>query len=258
MLRFGSSYNDPVEEADIGLGFDPDMHESQKASAQRRMLSYSRTKDFRQSGFAPDILIETESGPVAAKDITTSHRVMTLKHGFRPVLWAGRDLCHYTNTEGDAPIRLGAEFATVSHTGRNLMFAPGQHLLLRNGQNDLLFNSNEVLVQASDLVQFCGITEARQRYAVNWVQLLFDRVEIIKADGIWTESMVPDMGALRQNKWALATSIDAYVPQLRYEHGRAAYARTLPVLNRKEVRTWMCNGADCSGRLSDKCPLAWF
>ena len=115
------------------------------------------------------------------------------------------------------------------------LLAPGQHLRLRHTRNAVFFATDDVLCRAGDLVHLPGIHHATGRYGVKWVHILFDRLEVIRADGLWLESMRPDMPELRARHADLAEAIEAAVPSLRYEHGKAAYARQMPVLNRAEV-----------------------
>jgi len=191
----------------------------------------------RQTGFAPDVLVETDVGKVAAKDISTDHKVLTREHGYRPVLWVGRMRQQYTSTDNDVPIRFAPSVLGEMERAKGALLAPGQHLLVRHVMNELLFCSPDVLVRASDLAHLTGCSRACRRYAVNWVQLLFDRVEIIQLDGMWVESLIPDMQALRLGGTAaMAAEIEAAVPTLRYEHGLASYTQELPVLNAAEVQ----------------------
>ncbi|MCP5038857.1 MAG: hypothetical protein GY945_14795 [Rhodobacteraceae bacterium] len=210
---------------------------SQEPTAKKQYLSpRSAQKPARQTGIAPEALIETDTGPVRARDITDAHNVLTLEHGYRPVLWAGRMRQQTSPGDKQVPVHFNRGCLGVSDLGNGVCFAPQQHLLLRHALNELLFCSAEVLARACDLTHLEGVSAASQRHMVNWVHLLFDRVEIIQTNGLWVESLAPDMPALRLDEVKVADGIEATVPSLRYEQGRASYLQELPVLNASEVR----------------------
>ena len=63
--------------------------------------------------------------------------------------------------------------------------------MLQTGpQAELLFGEDEVLIRAQHLTHLPGIRAERLRQ-VTYVHILFDRHELVLADGAWSESFQP-------------------------------------------------------------------
>lgn len=111
--------------------------------------------------------------------------VLTLDHGAQPVRWIGR---REVEAKGDdAPVRFAA--GTIGNQ-RALCVSPQHRMLVRSAMADLLFAAPEVLVPARHLVGQAGITCA-PRPSVTYMHLLFDRHEILWAEGSLSESFHP-------------------------------------------------------------------
>lgn len=201
----------------------------------------SKAKPMCQAGIGPDVLIETEHmGPVPACEITSKHRVLTLDNGYRPVLWAGAAWRDGQETVTDTAIQISPGALGKATHGENAYYAPGQHVLLQSPLNEMFFCSHHVLARAEFLTHLNGVTRIKNNPIGNIVNLLFDRVEMVQAEGLWVESLVPEMQKPRLGH--VQAEIEAVVPQLRYEHGYAAYIHNLPILNEKEVKMLKLNG----------------
>ena len=188
-----------------------------------------------QTGISPGGLIETIDGPVAAKSIEQGQLVLTQAHGYRPILWTGRIHRHYFGDARSLPMRIAPGTLGKSSQSTGTLLAPDQHIHLRHALNEDLFGHENVLVRAKDLSHLRGVSPASGRYAVDWVQLLFDQVELVKSDGLWVESMLADQTVLGTAPADLLADVQNAVPGLRYEHRRASYAHPFPVLNAQEV-----------------------
>ena len=190
---------------------------------------------FAQSGLAAGVLIDSENGPVSAREIRPGLGVVTRANGIRPVLWAGLSR-NVQPLSGEMPVRIRRGALTPDGTApaQSILCAPGQKLLLRHPLNELLFGAAEVLVRAADLLHLDGV-EMVTRSDFTWVHLLFERHEVIRAQGQWVETLRPDMEMIaRADPFALEDIHEA-VPRLRYNHGMSAYLYHYPVLNRREA-----------------------
>jgi len=72
---------------------------------------------------------------------------------------------------------------------RPLRLSASHRVLIRNWSAELFFGTNEVLVAAGNAVGFGGITRDPCQKPVTYFHLLFDRHEIIRANGCWVESL---------------------------------------------------------------------
>ncbi len=192
-------------------------------------------EDF-SGGLGPTLLVETAEGPVPAQDIRAGMRVLTLHHGLRQVVWCGLERRLHAVESHMSPVRLAPDALGRAAADGPRLLAPGQKLRLRHPRNRVLFAHEDVVARAGDLVHLPGVRRASGRYAVTWVHILFDGLEMLRADGLWLESMRPNMQALRARHSAMARAIEAAVPGLRFDRGLAAFAREMTLLNADEVR----------------------
>ncbi len=188
---------------------------------------------FSTSGLAPDSMIETEFGFVQARDIRVGMRVVTRDNGLQPVLWAGRNR-NVFEKYSDAPVRVRPGVLSVSADGDSLLLPPGQRILLRHALNELLFGSYHVQIRAIDLMHVDGV-DLVQRNSVNWCHILFASNEILRANGVWVESFLPDLHDITSADPQAAEEIFEAAPKLRFEHGISAYVSAYPVLNDREA-----------------------
>lgn len=189
------------------------------------------------TGIGPDVLIETEHmGPVPASEIRAGDRVLTLDNGYRPVLWAGSAWCDGQKTVTDTIIQILPGVLGKAIHGQNAYYAPHQHILLRDPLNEIFFGSQHVLARAGFLTHLNGVEQIKNNPVRAIVNLLFDRAEMVQAEGVWVESLMPEIHKSRLGLDNVLAEIKVVIPSLRYENGYAAYVHNLPVLNEKEVK----------------------
>jgi hypothetical protein len=135
--------------------------------------------------FVAGTLIRTSRGEVPVESLQPGDMVETRDHGLQPVRWVG----HRTlpGNGAFAPIR----FAPEALGGRRPLFVSPQHrMLLDDGRLELMFGAPELLASACHLVNGDTIRIA-PRVLVTYVHLLFDRHEIVFAEGLPSESFHP-------------------------------------------------------------------
>ncbi|MGR3540128.1 MAG: Hint domain-containing protein [Hasllibacter sp.] len=135
--------------------------------------------------FTAGTLIETDRGEIPVEALAPGDLVMTQDRGLRPLRWIGT---RRVRAEGAlAPVRIAGDTL-----GRHRMIevSPLHRLLVRDVAAELLFAEPEVLVAARDLVNGSTIRR-REGGWVTYVHLLFDRHEIVFAEGLATESFLP-------------------------------------------------------------------
>ncbi len=135
--------------------------------------------------FVAGTRIRTPAGEVAVEDLRPGDLVMTLDHGAQPLRWTGR---RRVEAQGRlAPVRIAA--GTFGSHG-TLLVSPQHRILIRDGLAGVLFGEEEVLVAAKDLVDKRRVRQASGGTVV-YVHLLFDRHQVIFAEGLATESFLP-------------------------------------------------------------------
>lgn len=113
-------------------------------------------------------------------------KVLTRDDGVQPILWIGHST---VRAVGDfAPIRISAG---ALHNENDLLVSPDHRLFIYQRSDALGAGRAEVLVRARHLVN--GDTVRRESGGfVDYVQLLFDRHQIIYAEGIAAETLLVD------------------------------------------------------------------
>ena len=129
--------------------------------------------------------IKTDMGEVAIEDLAEGDRVLTLDNGYQPIRWVGSSV---RPAKGHmAPIRIAAG---ALDNERDLLVSPQHRMLLRGWQASLMFGEAEVLVAAKALVNDHTI-RVQEGGEVEYFHMLFDRHEIVFAEGAASESFHP-------------------------------------------------------------------
>jgi Hint domain len=143
--------------------------------------------------FTPGTRIVTAKGARPVERLKIGDLVQTRDHGLQPIRWIGsRRLCA---AELRADPSLQPIHIAKGALGQGLplqdMRVSRQHRMLRKDpQAELLFGEDEVLVRAQHLTHLPGI-RAETASAVTYIHILFDRHELVLADGAWSESFQP-------------------------------------------------------------------
>lgn len=136
--------------------------------------------------FVAGTQIVTQTGMVNVEDLEPGHKILTRDNGFQALRWIGKTT--RLATGADAPIRFEAG-ALGPH--EMVEFSPNHRVLFQSPQATLLFGESEVLVKAKDLVNGDTITIQDTGAPVTYVHLLFERHEIVRANGMDSESYHP-------------------------------------------------------------------
>lgn len=165
--------------------------------------------------FAQGTGILGEAGETRVEQLAAGDRVVTLDHGLQRIRWIGSRV---VPAQGDlAPIVI-ARGTLGNH--RDLLVSPQHRMLIRGPMAELLFQESEVLVPAKHLLHWDGVWR-REGGTVRYFHMLFDRHEIVHAEGALAESFHPGEAALDSMSRSARDEILALFPQL--EQGTAAY-----------------------------------
>ncbi len=133
--------------------------------------------------FTPGARILTARGERPVESLKVGDIVVTRDNGLQPIRWIGRRTV--AGHGRFAPIRIAAD---VLEGARSDLLVSPQHRILFNGYHaQLLFGESEVLAAAKHMVDGCDIRMQEQE-KVTYIHIMFDRHEIIYAEGIATES----------------------------------------------------------------------
>jgi Hint domain/RTX calcium-binding nonapeptide repeat (4 copies) len=143
--------------------------------------------------FTPGAKIATARGARPVESLKVGDLVRTRDHGLQPIRWVGARTLRGPELLNDPslqPIRI-----TKGALGNGLplrdMRVSRQHRMLHTSpQTELLFGEDEVLVRAYHLTHLPGV-RAERLEEVTYIHILFDRHELVLADGAWSESFQP-------------------------------------------------------------------
>ncbi|VVS97803.1 Type I secretion target repeat protein (modular protein) [Roseovarius sp. EC-HK134] len=163
--------------------------------------------------FTPGARILTQWGERPVESLRLGDMVVTRDHGLQPIRWVGK---RTVAGLGDfAPISIAS---SVMGGQEPLLVSPQHRLLFTGYQAELLFGESEVLVAAKHMVNGRDVTVS-PRDAVTYIHIMFDRHEIIYADGIGTESFYAGDMALGAIDAAAREELFTIFPELRSAPG---------------------------------------
>lgn len=143
--------------------------------------------------FTPGTLVETDSGPRPIENLAPGDRVLTRDNGFQTIRWVGRKHFEDADLRADAalyPVLMRKGALGPDLPARDMMVSRQHRMLLCSPRAELYFGEDEVFVRALHLVGQTGILHAMVP-EVTYLHLMFDRHEVILADGVWSESFQP-------------------------------------------------------------------
>ena len=127
----------------------------------------------------------TPQGQRPVESLQPGDLVLTADHGLQPLRWVGRRTVPAQGALAPIRIRTG-----TFGNDRDLLVSPQHRMLMQGYRAQLITGQSEVFAAATHLVD--GHNVLRETGGtVTYVHLLFDRHEVIFADGAATESFHP-------------------------------------------------------------------
>ncbi|WP_370630881.1 Hint domain-containing protein [Maritimibacter sp. DP1N21-5] len=167
--------------------------------------------------FTPGTRIRCEQGDVAVEDIREGDRVQTKDNGFQEVLWIGAKRVSGARLFAMPelrPVRLAPGALGVDRPDGTLVVSPAHRLLLKGRHALDLFGTDEVLVAARDLIDDRRVVRDVGVSEVTYVHLMLPRHEVVFANGLETESFLPEGEALAAVEDAQRDRLFAVAPEL--------------------------------------------
>lgn len=197
--------------------------------------------------FTPGTMILTEDGPRRVETLTEGTRIQTKDNGCEEVLWIGSR--HVSGARlfampHLAPVRLRTGALDTDIPDAGLLVSPDHRIILGGAKARALFNSDEVLVTARDLVNDNTITVDRSVREVTYIHLLLPQHQIVFANSVETESFHPASAALdaigpEEQSRLFNTLPDLKVdPQTYGTYARRVLAENEAALLAHEDRRW--------------------
>lgn len=179
--------------------------------------------------FTAGTLIAVPGGMRRIEDLAVGDLVETMDHGPQPVRWIGRRKVDGTGVF--APVRFEQD---VLGNSRELLVSPQHRMLVSGWRAELHFGEPEMLAAAAHLLEMPGVSSAPMA-EVEYVHVLFDRHEIVFAEGAPSESFHPGSWMLDNDRLLLA-EILAIFPELAARPRSERQRPVRPVVTAREAR----------------------
>ncbi|OYX42222.1 MAG: hemolysin-type calcium-binding protein [Rhodobacterales bacterium 32-67-9] len=169
---------------------DTELHVTEHAVAPAR----TGAADAGVICFTPGTLITTPDGPRAVEAIRPGDRVSTRDDGAVEVLWTGARRMSGARLHAMPwlrPVRIRSGGLGAGRPEGDLVVSPDHRLLVAGARARALFNQDEVLVAARDLVDDRTVVSDTAMRDVTYCHLLTERHQIVRANGLETESFHP-------------------------------------------------------------------
>lgn len=161
-------------------------------SGQKLIIRHRSPNDFSASQFrintgpvclTPGTRVATPCGIRDIADLARGDLVTTRDHGTQPVKDVFRQIVRFVGGSARGkPIEFKPGCLGHAQPIARLVTSPQHHILMQDVQGP-------VLVPAVKLTRRAGVRRMQGRRTVVYINLLFDRHEVICAEGIWVESL---------------------------------------------------------------------
>lgn len=149
--------------------------------------------------FTPGTLIGTPFGPRRVEELREGDKLSTRDNGEQDIQWIGRRRMSGARLFAMPelrPVRIRAGAFDVERPDQEFLVSPNHRMLVRGAVARDLFNTDEVLVSAKDLINGTTITLDTQVKQVTYIHLMLPSHQIVTANGVETESFHPASTAL--------------------------------------------------------------
>lgn len=144
--------------------------------------------------FTPGTNIRTPDGLRRIEDLREGDCIQTRDNGAQQVEWIGSRRMSGARLfvmPHLRPVRIGAGALGIERPDQELLVSPDHRMLVRGAAARALFNTDEVLVPARDLVNGKTVSIDLNLREVTYVHLLLANHQILWANGVETESFHP-------------------------------------------------------------------
>lgn len=149
--------------------------------------------------FTPGTLIDTPEGKRPVEALRPGDKVATRDDGAQELLWIGSRRMSGARLYALPhlrPVRIRAGAFGIHRPDGDLLVSPQHRMLLKGPAARALFNEAEVLVQAVDLVNGTSVRIEDRLPEVHYIHLMFERHQVLWANGMESESFHPASTAL--------------------------------------------------------------
>lgn len=212
-------------------GFNGQVQLYNPTTGQSANINFSDIERFAPC-FTPGTLIATPQGEIPIERLQVGDRVITRDNGTQTIAWVGRkalDRLTLARQPALNPVLIRKGALGNGLPERDMVVSPNHRMLSASDEAAFYFEEREVLVAAKHLCHFDGIDPVKAS-SVEYIHIMFERHEVVLADGTWTESFQPGDYSLKGLEDAQRAEVLAIFPELtdlRAGQGMRAARRSL-------------------------------
>ena len=188
--------------------------------------------------FTPGSRIATPRGEVPGEALQPGDKILTRDNGIQEIRWIGSRMLNHAELRRAPnlrPVLIKAGSLGNGLPERDMLVSPQHRMLVGNDRTQLYFEESEVLVAAKHLIDHKGI-RYMDTIRTTYIHFMFDRHEVVLADGAWTESFQPGDQTLGGMGAEQRDEIYTLFPELQKPAGIDSYAAARKVLKGHEAR----------------------
>ncbi|UYV36099.1 Hint domain-containing protein [Rhodobacteraceae bacterium D3-12] len=161
---------------------DPDAFDGSVTLLDGTVVNFSNVENI--ICFTPGTMIDTPTGPRAVETLRPGDLVLTLDDGPQPLTWAGNSTV--PGVGDHAPIRIDPDLLPGATAA--LTVSPQHRILIDDWRAELICGAQQVFVAAKHMLGLDGVS-ATPAAQVTYIHLMFDRHQIVTANGSASESL---------------------------------------------------------------------
>lgn len=167
--------------------------------------------------YAGGTMIRTIDGDRPVETLAPGDLIWTRDNGYQPLRWCGSSQLDQVDLAAAPrlrPVRIAAGALGPGIPHSPLTVSPQHRILVRSAIAQRMFGTRELLAPAKQLLALEGVEVDDRCQAVTYHHLLFDRHEILIANGAEAESLYPGAQALHALNGKALREIQALLPAL--------------------------------------------
>lgn len=170
--------------------------------------------------FTPGTHIRLEDGEKRVEHLVEGDGIQTRDNGVQKVLWIG--VRHISGARLYAmpelrPVRIRTNALGSERPDQDLIVSPQHRMLIKGAGARDLFNEDEVLVAAEDLIDDRKVVRDHSLREVTYYHMLLENHELVWANGIETESFHPANTAMDSVEASQRARLIEMFPELEYD-----------------------------------------
>jgi Ca2+-binding RTX toxin-like protein len=188
--------------------------------------------------FTPGTLIATPKGERPVEELKAGDKIITRDNGIQEIRWIGARSLTWQELAASPhlqPVLIRRGSLGNGLPEQDMLVSPNHRMLVANSRTALYFDEHEVLVAAKHLVDHQGVRRI-DSMGTTYIHFMFDRHEVVLANGAWTESFQPGDQTLKGMGNAQRNEIFELFPELKSSAGVQSYLAARKTLKAHEAR----------------------